>query len=80
MFALLREYFENRKKNNDKRSFIVGFDYAAGTLLRGEETPISLESYSSDCFEADSSSRMFDKGVAEATTVLCNLGAIVDDR
>ena len=80
MFALLRKYFEDRKNNSNKRSFIVGFDYAAGVLLRGEETPMSLESYNSDCFEENSSSRMFDRGVAEATDRLCSLNAIVDDR
>jgi len=41
---------------------------------------MSLESYNSDCFEENSSSRMFDRGVAEATDRLCSLNAIVDDR
>lgn len=57
------------------KAYNNGFDYACGALLRGEETPISLES----AFLKDSTDP-FSYGVADAIEQLISLEAISDNR
>lgn len=64
-------YFRRQKA----KAYNNGFDYACGALLRGEETPISLES----AFLKDSTDP-FSYGVADAIEQLISLEAISDNR
>lgn len=68
-------WWQRRKERKRIRKFNAGYDYAAGALLRGEETPISLEAQWWHNIYADE----FDSGVMAATFKLVDLGVIVDD-
>lgn len=59
-----------RKEDHDR-----GFNLGAGTLLRGEETPLSLESkvYRNEY-------TVFDYGMLAAAEKLIKLGVIKEDR
>ncbi len=65
-------YNKEVKKQKELRR---GFDWAAGVLLKEEETPISIESY---CNSIDRG--FFDMGAEEAVNLLIKLGIIIDDR
>lgn len=55
------KWLSNYRKRNRKENYNNGFDYAAGALLREEETVIGLTSYFYDS-ELDS----FDYGMIDA--------------
>jgi hypothetical protein len=60
-----------RRKNEFKR----GYDYGAGVLLRGEESPMSLESYLWSHPESQ-----FDRGMIAAVDKLVAEGVVKDNR
>ena len=60
-----------RKKNEFNR----GYDYGAGVLLRGEESPMSLESYVWSHPESQ-----FDRGMIAAADKLVAEGVVKDNR
>ena len=64
-----------KEQRNFKRAFCMGYDYAAGTLLRGDESPFSLESYA-----WQNSYTPFDQGISAATDKLVEKGVILDNR
>lgn len=68
-------WWQRRKEKKRVHRFNAGYNYAAGTLLRGEESPISLEAQWWHNVYADE----FDSGVMAATYRLVELGVIVDD-
>ena len=41
----LKNWSMGLKEKRRKKEFERGYDYGAGVLLRGEESPMSLESY-----------------------------------
>lgn len=65
-------HWQERKK---QARFNRGYDYAAGALLRGEETPGSLEAK----WWHNPYSDEFDTGVMTATKRLINLNVIEDN-
>jgi len=70
MFNFIKGYKEKRK--TERR--IMGYDWAAGALLRGDETPMSIDAYTcgNDMSE-------FDFGADDACRELIKLGVIQDD-
>lgn len=64
--------WKNRKRESE---FSAGYDWAAGSLLRGEQTPYSIESICT--FQ---STHYFDRGALVALDHLIRRAAIVDDR
>ncbi len=68
-------WFKKRNERKRKKLFNRGYDFAAGSLLRGEETPISLESK----WWRSPNSNEFDSGVGAATSKLIDLGIVEDD-
>jgi hypothetical protein len=75
---MIARFLAWRAKRREQRELVLenaGYDYAAGALLRGEETPISLEAqwWRNPYFGA------FDRGIMRATYRLIDLGVIVDD-
>ncbi len=75
----IKDWIKNRKwekkQRKFNRAFCTGYDYAAGALLRGEESPFSLE-----CYAWPDSYTPFDKGVSAATDRLVEAGVVKDDR
>lgn len=69
------KWFKKRNEQKRKQLFNRGYDYAAGSLLRGEETPISLESR----WWHNVDNNEFDSGIMAATAKLIDLGIIEDD-
>ncbi len=63
------------KVKRGKKEFKRGYDYGAGVLLRGEESPMSLESYVWSHPESQ-----FDRGVIAATDKLVAEGVVEDNR
>ncbi|MCK5608216.1 hypothetical protein KAR91_40415 [Candidatus Pacearchaeota archaeon] len=70
MFNLLKKHREKKKQE----ARINGYNWAAGALLRGEETPMSIDAYTSGNDRTE-----FDFGAEEACNKLINLGVIVND-
>ena len=71
-------YFKKYTKRKEKNLFISGYNYAAGALLRKEETPMSIDS---NCWGFESSSsHYFDLGCDMAIEELIRLKVIEDDR
>jgi len=62
-------FFKKRKQQKINNEWKDGYDWAVGSLLRGEETPLSIEAYSYG-METDS----FDKGASAGINRLINLG------
>jgi hypothetical protein len=58
--------------NANSKQYIAGYDYAAGALLRGEETPQSLED---KVWEVED----FERGIFDASFILTRSGVIKDD-
>ena len=52
-----------------------GYDWAAGALLRKEETPASIEAYA-----CDTDRNEFDRGAYAACDKLVGLGVIAENR
>ena len=70
MFNLIQKY-KQRKKEEQR---INGYDWAAGALLRKEETPQSIDAY---VYGNDRTA--FDFGAKEACDRLIKLGIIKSD-
>ena len=68
-------WIERGKKRREKAQRDQGYDYAAGALLKGTETPESLDAYS-----FSSPYTAFDKGVRDAITDAVVKGLVKDDR
>lgn len=56
------------------RSYRDGYDYAAGSLLRKEETPRTLEE------AIDMNPNDFDRGMNDAIKEVIRLGVVEDNR
>lgn len=69
------ELFKKYRDRREEKRFNDGYDYAAGALLRGEETPLSLEAQ----WWRNPYSGTFDSGIRAATYRLIDLGVIEDD-
>lgn len=75
MFKKLKAWTARRDEIRRTKEFIRGYDWAAGALLRGDETPMSIEV----CMCA-SMWTSFDSGCIAATGKLLDLNVIKDDR
>ena len=69
MIKDIKDWIKNRKREKEQRNFnrafCTGYNYAAGTLLRGEESPFSLE-----CYAWPDSYTPFDKAFQQQQTGL----------
>lgn len=73
MFSAFKRWNHQRKTRALWMEFVNGFDYAAGVLLRGENTPYGLERLAS-------MGDAFDHGVLAAVSRLVEAGIVSDDR
>jgi hypothetical protein len=73
IFRRIRQHFENHRKAEEAEDFSRGYDFAAGALLRGEETPFTLVA---KIWTRDS----FDDGILKAIDRLVSAGIVIDDR
>lgn len=75
MLGRLNSWLTRRKIAAQVADFNRGFNYAAGALLRGEESPMSLEAK-----PWPGEFTHFDKGMIAAIDKLVATGVITDDR
>jgi hypothetical protein len=73
---------KGRKQKRINDSYKIGYDYAAGSLLRGEKTPRDLETeaITSSTFDEDKEMRSFDMGIVDAVDKLVSFGVVHDNR
>lgn len=71
MFKIIKNLINDR--NN--KYFIDGYDWAAGVLLREEETPKSVSNYTNSHRRT-----AFDDGADAAVRKIVLIGAVEDDR
>lgn len=71
----ITKWIQKRKLKAEKSQYIAGYNYAAGALLRGDETPISLESQY--CY---GNWTPFDRGANDAMVRLIRGGIVEDDN
>ncbi|RLB94673.1 MAG: hypothetical protein DRH26_00530 [Deltaproteobacteria bacterium] len=69
------KWFAKRKEKKKFQTWTKGYDWAAGALLRGDETPVSIEAYT-NCCDRDS----FDLGAEAATKDLLSLIVIESQK
>lgn len=70
------------KVEKNKKAYEHGYDYAAGSLLRGEKTAYELEVEADTPAEwnLDQEHKSFDRGINEAIDKLITLGIVEDTR
>jgi len=73
MFNKIKKWCANRKQEKDKDDWKAGYNWAAGSLLRGEETPQTVNNY---MLHTD----LFDYGAFAATEKLIECKIIEDDH
>lgn len=71
---IFKKYFSAKKRERDKKDYERGFDFAAGSLIRGEYTPSSLQNLTYG------SCHPFDRGINTATDFLIKNNIVIDDR
>lgn len=67
MFKFIESYKAKQKAEQERK----GYDWAAGALLRGEETPMSIDAYTNG-----NDRTAFDFGADEACRKLISLGVV----
>jgi len=72
---MIPKWLKDYIKKNKETAWKEGYNWAAGALLRGEETPISIEAYT-----YNNNKEAFDFGSEEAVNKLIELNIILDDR
>lgn len=90
LFFRFQKWSNKRKNTEFKKVFDRGYNWAAGSLLRGELSPIEVEAFydlgesKTDLFGyldwIPGCTRPFDQGSKAATDRLCTLGVCIDDR
>lgn len=82
MFNFIRGLTGARKLKKNKEAYDHGYDYAAGSLLRGEKTAYELEVEADTPSEwnLDEEHRSFDRGINDAVDKLISLGIVKDTR
>lgn len=78
MVSLLKQWLRDRKARQREESYSRGYNFAAGALLRGEETPASLEAQiwpDHDNGPLDA----FDRGVMDAVRALVRHKVVEDN-
>lgn len=72
---MFKKIIEKRKEKKRKEQFRDGYDFAAGSLLRKDHTPISVESFFYGTIMDD-----FDRGIRAAVQAAILQGLVEDDR
>lgn len=75
MICCIRRWLKKRKEERKMELYYNGFDFAAGVLLRREQTPVQLDSLV-NWQEADN----FDLGMDAAIDIIVGLNFVEDDR
>ena len=68
------DFYKRYKERKRKEARIAGYNWAAGALLRGEETPLSIDA---NIFQNNYT--VFDQGVNDACRELIRLGVVEND-
>jgi hypothetical protein len=71
---MLKQWLEKRRQTAYDRAYRSGYDWAAGSLLRGDHTPLGVEGVT---YPPDGP---FNLGASAATDRLVEVGAVEDDR
>ena len=71
----IKKWLKKRKEKAERKEYKRGYDYAAGALLRGEETPLSIEAH---YFRDDWT--FFEDGANDAVTCLIAKGVVKNDN
>ena len=71
----LKQWLQKRRMRHSKELYNRGFNYAMGTLVRGEKTPLIL-----DAERYEVSRDAFDNGEDAAMAKAIQLGIVKDDR
>lgn len=75
MINYIKKWLKERKEKKKLNSYLNGFDFAAGVLLRREQTPIQLDSLANWQDAND-----FDLGMDAAIDVIVGLNFVEDNR
>lgn len=71
--------YQQWKERRQEARYKEGYDFAAGALLRGEETPLTLQAYLTEA-QAFNTTTPFDTGIEDAMLRLIRCKAIEDNR
>ena len=81
MILTLKTWLADRRKQRLQRAYNDGYDYAAGSLLRGDTTPLEFQAKCvNNIFNTGGTDSAFDSGAMAAVDKLCRLNAVIDDR
>ena len=80
MFKVLNTWLIVRKKQRLQRVYNNGYNYAAGSLLRGETTPLKIQAKCENSQFNTAEDHIFDLGAMDAVDKLCQIKAVLDDR
>ena len=69
------KWWARHKQKRNLELYNNGYDYACGSLLRGEHTPLSLEALIPELGK-----NHFDFGMLDAIDKVVSLGIVADDR
>lgn len=79
MFSYLKARREQRNRALKEKRYRAGYDWAAGLLLRGEQTPIYIEMMTDKRFAAGDGKEEFDRGAQDAAERLIDEGIVDND-
>jgi hypothetical protein len=77
MTLLVKDIWQRRQERMERKSqerYVAGYDYAAGAILRKEESPVALD------LMQNKDDLDWNRGVDGAIAVLVKIGFCVDDR
>ena len=77
IFQAYTEAVERRERHKEQAKtseYLRGYDWAAGRLLRGDESPISLDAWTQGRYNP------FDRGIDAAIKAFCEQTNTEDDR
>lgn len=78
MLNHIKDWLEKRRAAAREAEYRRGYDWAAGRLLRGHATPITIEAYTYIRYSPRYDD--FDRGADAAVDRLVEAGVIEDDR
>lgn len=80
LICRLHAWFHDREMSYRARAYNQGYDWAAGSLLRGQETPFSIQArMESEVFPKSVWASSFDRGACAACNRLVQANVIHDD-
>jgi hypothetical protein len=75
MIAKIKYWLETQRLRRAAEKYMRGYNWAAGSLILGKETPMSIEAQVYEPMRNE-----FDDGAKDASDKLILLGVVEDDR